>query len=187
MDYELGYCTGPCRGVISPGEYEKIVSRVEAFLEGDKHLVVERIHSDMEKASTKRNYEKAARLRDRIRLCGEFSDRQRFFHKFKTGDLVIHEGGREAYRFSKGWLKEVGRPGTDKMIKSLLGLPKTPSSNDPRFLLDRANIVHRWIKRQKNGCEYFFDTGSLRHGNRRPPLETSDVTKRETEVRHDEQ
>ncbi|UCG52316.1 MAG: GIY-YIG nuclease family protein [Candidatus Latescibacterota bacterium] len=156
MNYHLGYCVGPCRGMISHEEYAQVVAHVREFLEGDERLIVEKIHMEMGKASARRDYERAATLRDRIRFCGKFCERQRFIHKFKTRNLVILDHGREVYRFSRGWLTEID-DAADSVVKSLLGRPSKPTSNDPRFLLDRANIVYKWIRQQKDGCEYRFD------------------------------
>ena len=67
MLHQIRRCSAPCTGLISLEDYEKLVGEAEAFLKGKSRLVMERISQEMQGAADDLEFERAARLRDRIR------------------------------------------------------------------------------------------------------------------------
>ncbi|MEZ5914746.1 MAG: excinuclease ABC subunit UvrC [Parvularculaceae bacterium] len=65
--HQIKRCAAPCVGLISPEEYGALVGEAKKFLDGDSVSVQRRLSQDMEKASEALDFERAARLRDRIR------------------------------------------------------------------------------------------------------------------------
>jgi len=162
LGFEFGYCTGPCRHKISTETYADIVNRVVDFLQGDGDHVIYIITEAMEKASALLRFEKAEELKERLDFCERFCERQRFLHRFKNERLTLHENGivNAIYRFEKGQLTSLrGAPSEARECKSLLRQELIHEENDPRFLLDRGNIVYSWIRNEKNGCEWDFGEG----------------------------
>lgn len=164
MNYEFGYCTGPCRKKISPDEYAQIVGRVVELLTGKGDYVVSKITEAMEKASEALQFEKAEELKERIDFCERFCSRQRFMHHFKEQRLTLCENGNVevTYEFERGRLKNLqGVPSKAEGSRAILLNEVMESGEDPRFLLDRANIVYNWIHNRKNECEYTFSENDV--------------------------
>ena len=156
LSHEFGYCTGPCRGKISPEEYAHIVERAVEFLNGNETYVVGKLTEAMEEASSALQFEKAEELKERIDFCERFCTRQRFLHRFKEKNLTINENGI-VYEFEKGRLITLkGFTSQQHDIMAILCGRSENLDEDPRFHLDRANIVYGWIHNEKNECEYCF-------------------------------
>jgi excinuclease ABC subunit C len=66
--YRIGSCSAPCIGKISQTEYLALVQGIVLLLEGKMGKAFEKLRGEMEKASAKQDYERAAYLRDRIKI-----------------------------------------------------------------------------------------------------------------------
>jgi excinuclease ABC subunit C len=66
--YSIKQCTAPCADRINKGDYKKIISDLIHFLRSKRSTVLKQLKKQMEQASARLEYEKAAMLRDRIRL-----------------------------------------------------------------------------------------------------------------------
>jgi len=71
----IDQCTAPCNLRISKADYRRDINRLKTFLEGGKKRLLEEMHQDMLQASTALEFEKAARLRDEIRLLETLNQR----------------------------------------------------------------------------------------------------------------
>ena len=67
MLHQIRRCSAPCTGLISLVDYEELVGEAEAFLKGKSRAVMGKIAAEMQAASEELEFERAARLRDRIR------------------------------------------------------------------------------------------------------------------------
>src|SRR5918997_743354 len=67
MLHQIKRCSAPCTGLVSPEDYKALVEQAAGFLKGKSREVVARISRDMQQASDDLDFERAARLRDRIR------------------------------------------------------------------------------------------------------------------------
>ena len=74
-------CTAPCNLRISKEEYKRDIQRLITFLEGGKKRLLGQLQDEMHAASKAREFEKAARLRDEIKMI-EALDRR--------GEIDIH-------------------------------------------------------------------------------------------------
>ena len=66
LQYQIGRCTGPCVGLISPDDYRNDVRHVEMFLDGRSSAVIDELAGSMEQASAALKFERAAALRDQV-------------------------------------------------------------------------------------------------------------------------
>ena len=64
--YQIKRCSAPCTGEIDLGEYAKLVSEARDFLSGRSRAIKSRLATEMSEAAAALDFEKAARLRDRI-------------------------------------------------------------------------------------------------------------------------
>ncbi len=63
---DIEKCSAPCVGAIGPGEYSAHLDGLARFLEGDGGEVIDRLTGEMLEASEALEFERAARLRDRL-------------------------------------------------------------------------------------------------------------------------
>jgi len=77
LDYHIGRCAGPCIGAQSQEEYRAMVDHFCDFLAGRRDEVVARLRGMQEESAERREYERAARLRDQIRGIQSILARQR--------------------------------------------------------------------------------------------------------------
>lgn len=66
LEYHMGLCPGVCTGKITMAEYQKTVKQIKLFLKGGKKTVILQLQKDMRKAAIDTEFEKAAKIRDRI-------------------------------------------------------------------------------------------------------------------------
>jgi excinuclease ABC subunit C len=66
LQYQIQRCTGPCVGLISPGEYARDVESAIKVLEGRNDEVNQELARRMEAAAEKLQFEEAAKLRDQL-------------------------------------------------------------------------------------------------------------------------
>ncbi len=64
--YHIEKCAGPCVGEIEEMPYRQLVTELCDFLDGDTDDVVKRLETDMRGAAGTLDFERAARLRDRL-------------------------------------------------------------------------------------------------------------------------
>jgi excinuclease ABC subunit C len=64
--FHIEKCSGPCVGEIDEMPYRQLVQEFCAFLEGDTDEIVDRLGNDMRAAAKDLEFERAARLRDRL-------------------------------------------------------------------------------------------------------------------------
>jgi excinuclease ABC subunit C len=64
--YQIKRCSGPCTGEIKPVDYAELVREAKAFLSGKSRIVKEELASEMEKAASALDFERAAIYRDRL-------------------------------------------------------------------------------------------------------------------------
>ena len=66
LEYQIGRCLAPCKGLIDEEAYRKLVQSSVSFLQGRRRELISELKKQMNEASMELNYEEAARLRDRI-------------------------------------------------------------------------------------------------------------------------
>ncbi|MHC2001034.1 excinuclease ABC subunit UvrC [Methylobacterium sp. CM6241] len=64
--YQIKRCSGPCTGEIGLPEYQALAENAKSFLAGKSNAVKDRMREEMQDASEKLEFERAARFRDRI-------------------------------------------------------------------------------------------------------------------------
>ncbi|MEP9369265.1 excinuclease ABC subunit UvrC [Xanthobacter sp. VNH20] len=64
--FQIKRCSGPCTGEVSHSDYAELVREARAFLSGRSRAVKEELAREMETASEALEFERAARLRDRL-------------------------------------------------------------------------------------------------------------------------
>lgn len=66
FEYHLGQCPGVCAGKMEKKDYQKTIRQIKLFLRGKKKTVISGLEKEMKQAAKNMDYEKAAKLRDKI-------------------------------------------------------------------------------------------------------------------------
>jgi excinuclease ABC subunit C len=74
--FHIEKCSGPCVGEVDHETYERLVDELVEFLDGDTDTVVRRLEAEMRSAASELEYERAARLRDRLTSVRKAIERQ---------------------------------------------------------------------------------------------------------------
>jgi excinuclease ABC subunit C len=73
--YSIKQCTAPCADKISRADYRKVIGDLINFLNSKRSVVLRQLKKQMAEAAVRRDYEKAAIYRDRLRLIENLDKR----------------------------------------------------------------------------------------------------------------
>lgn len=103
LNFQMGLCSGFCRGVPDEEEYRARVLQAEMLLAGKSAELIEKLRNDMEKAAEELRFEAAAEYRDRLRAVESLGNKQKviatvyadtdvigFYRGAKTAFTVFH-------------------------------------------------------------------------------------------------
>lgn len=77
LNYHINRCLAPCMGYVTPQEYKKQIDEIIDLLEGKTEKIIKELEKQMQEASVKLEFEKAAELRDRIQSIKRVSEKQK--------------------------------------------------------------------------------------------------------------
>ena len=111
MLHQIKRCSAPCTGEISLEDYNKLAEEAADFLRGKSRSVLNHMSEEMQQASDDLEFEKAARLRDRIRAMSAIAmDSSAAARSIDEADvLAVHADGGQAcvqvffYRGGQNW------------------------------------------------------------------------------------
>jgi len=91
LDYHIGRCLAPCIGKCTKAEYGVMLQQIVEFLKGNYQQVEEKLESEMRMVAKNKNFEQAARLRDKLSAVRQISEKQRMVDPMNlTNQDVIH-------------------------------------------------------------------------------------------------
>ncbi len=111
MLHQIKRCAAPCTGLIGKEDYQALVDQAEAFLRGKSRAVIASMAKQMEEAAEDLEFERAARLRDRIRALSSVAQETQINPEtVEEADVVaLHvEGGQACvqvffFRAGQNW------------------------------------------------------------------------------------
>lgn len=86
LQYHLGLCPGPETGELDSKAYKTNLKRLVQVLQGKKKTIITELEKDMKAASTEKNFELAAKIRDQVHSLKEL-DRRIIFSDKEFMDL----------------------------------------------------------------------------------------------------
>jgi excinuclease ABC subunit C len=122
MLHQIRRCSAPCTGLISLEDYGKLVEAAEDFLRGKSRAVMGRMSEEMQAAADELEFERAARLRDRIRARSSVAQETQVNPEtIDEADIfAIHAEGGQAcvqvffFRAGQNWGNRAYFPRVDK-------------------------------------------------------------------------
>ena len=135
MLHQIKRCSAPCVQLIEPAAYMELVEEAEQFLRGKSRAVLGRLSAEMQQASEDLDFERAARLRDRIRALSAISMENSVSAEgvAEADVFALHSEGGQAcvqvffYRSGQNWGGRAYVPRVDKtdtdpeILSSFLG------------------------------------------------------------------
>lgn len=110
LNYHIKQCCAPCTGKISFEEYDEHIQSALEFLKGSEKSSITAMTEEMNKASENLEFEKAAKIRDRIAAVKKMNDKQKVVDiRVDVQDVIayITDGSKgifEVFRFKEGKL-----------------------------------------------------------------------------------
>ncbi len=158
--FEVKKCLGPCVGGCSVRQYDERVALARDFLDGVDDGPIEQLRRDMEVASERLEYERAAALRDKLRrlesLRGQFA-RLRFAVETLSFVYTVpgYDGADRVYLIRRGRVRaETELPTTQREAAGLYGLIETvyaPAETEgariPTHEIDELLLLSAWFRR----------------------------------------
>lgn len=122
MLHQIRRCAAPCTGLISVEDYCGLVEQAEDFLRGKSRAVVAKMAKEMQEASDEMEFERAARLRDRIRALASVAQEQQINPETvdEADVFALHAEGGQAcvqvffFRAGQNWGNRAYFPRVDK-------------------------------------------------------------------------
>jgi excinuclease ABC subunit C len=77
LDYHIHKCEGPCEGLMSALDYNEMIDEVAKLLNGKTATLIKELTEKMDEHSANMQFEKAAKLRDKIDAISVYSSKQK--------------------------------------------------------------------------------------------------------------
>jgi excinuclease ABC subunit C len=122
MLHQIKRCAAPCTGLISLEDYNGLVEQAGDFLRGRSRAVMGRMAAEMQQASDEMEFERAARLRDRIRALASVAQETQINPETvdEADVFALHAEGGQAcvqvffFRAGQNWGNRAYFPRVDK-------------------------------------------------------------------------
>ena len=169
--YHIERCAAPCVGAVERERYMELVGELMAFLEGDTKPIVSRLEEAMRAAASELEFERAARLRDRLASVRLAIERQQMVtdtpenldvigiaeDELVAAVQVLHiRRGRVVGRH--GFVLEKVEPLTEQQLiarvleqhyaETPIGIPKTLLVP---VIPEEAEVYEEWLMRTRSG------------------------------------
>lgn len=96
LNFHIYQCLGPCQGDINKEEYRDLMKDVCSFLDGKQKDIMERLQQQMKTASENMEFEKAAKLRDKINSIKHVQEKQKVLSTaMEDQDVIAYAKGQE--------------------------------------------------------------------------------------------
>nr|WP_315849948.1 excinuclease ABC subunit UvrC [Rhodopirellula sp. SWK7] len=139
----IDQCTAPCNFRISKEDYRRDIKRLQTFLDGGKTKLLRELNAEMTAASKELDFERAAVLRDEIKMLERLSER---------GELDTHAQPEVFYIDPK---------------KGLTGLKKVLNLSETPRIIEGVDIAHLGGNETVASLVQFIDGLPFKPGYRR--------------------
>lgn len=165
LNFHIKQCCGLCRGKISEEEYNDTIKEAVDFLKNGTSLSIKELEKEMLEASENLEFERAAKIRDRITAVKRMGDKQKVVEsKVREQDVIAlftdgTDGCFQVFRFSQGMLydretfliKDIGDEDNayNEFILQYYAIRSKipPCITADRAIEDKENI-ERWLSEQ---------------------------------------
>jgi excinuclease ABC subunit C len=147
--HPIEQCTAPCANKVTPEDYREDIDRFIRFLTSKRSVMLRELKAEMQAASEKREYEKAARLRDQAWAIEKLDDR-----------------AKKTRADQREWQPEVTIFATDPSA-ALRSLQRTLGMDEPIRCMEAIDIAHLQGGETVGSKVCFIDGRPFKDGYRR--------------------
>lgn len=169
LDYHIKKCGGPCEGLVSKEEYNKMIEQVVQLINGKIDALVKSLKEQMEKLANELRFEEAAILRDKIKALEIYTSKQSVvsFEPIDRDIFAIAHDGEDAcavlFKVRDGkligsqqfFMTGVAYKEEKEIIETLLTQYYLNSEYIPSEILipeqiEEKNPIEKWLSERKN-------------------------------------
>lgn len=171
LNFHIKQCMAPCTGRISFKEYDESVNQAIAFLKGGSSESVKQLTEEMNKASENLEFERAARIRDKIHAVKKMGAKQKVVaNKVKDQDVIAlmsdgEKGCFQVFRFENGSLVDResfivdGVSGLEEELSEFIVSYYTMRNDLPKNVtIDREisdmEVTEKWLSEKRGNRVY---------------------------------
>lgn len=171
MRHELGFCTGPCAGLVTEQEYRRRAETAIGFLEGRTIQPIDRVVDEMQRAASVAEFERAARWRERFEQLEWLLAATSRARAAVAGLTFVYRdpgthGDDRAYLIRSGIVRAgypwpatpIEKEAFTGVVRDELAGPSLPSGPLPFQHLDEILLIMAWFRRHP---EAFRRTSTL--------------------------
>lgn len=168
LNYHIKQCGAPCQGYVSREEYQKSISQVIEFLNGNFRNVLKDLERKMSEASEKMEYETAIEYRELIRSVKTIAEKQKITnHDGEDKDIIAlaaddRDGIVQVFFVRDGRL--IGRehfhmniPSGDTQVQVLesfvkqfyAGTPFIPKTLMLQCEIEEKEVMEQWLTKKR--------------------------------------
>ncbi|MBU5462176.1 excinuclease ABC subunit UvrC [Lachnoclostridium sp. MSJ-17] len=163
LNYHIKQCMAPCTGRVKLSDYRESMEQALDFLKGGSSNSVKQLTEQMEQASENLEFERAARIRDKIAAVKKMSDKQKVVaNKVLDEDVIaaFSDGAKtcfQVFRFEGGrlfdresFIVDSGEGDTEEFILRYYTLrPDVPKNVAVDTEWDGMDEVARWLSEKR--------------------------------------
>ncbi|MGE4284799.1 MAG: excinuclease ABC subunit UvrC [Clostridia bacterium] len=173
LNYHIKQCLAPCQGNINLKSYRQMFKDICTFLDGKQDMLIEQITKDMNHASERLDFEKAASLRDKINSIKQIAEKQKIISSTLSDQDIVAFAAGEAETcvqvfFIRGG-KLIGREHfildgasqleSHEMMTSFIKQFYNSASYIPKEIvlqsdIDEASIIQSWLTGKRGSKVY---------------------------------
>jgi excinuclease ABC subunit C len=175
MLHQIRRCAAPCTGLISVEDYGALVDQAEAFLRGKSRAVMARMAEEMQAAAEEMEFERAARIRDRIRALASVAQEQQINPETvdEADVFALHAEGGQAcvqvffFRAGQNWgnrayFPKIPQGGVDRSDED----PEVMSAFLGQFYDDKPIPKVILVNVEPSDCELLAEAFCLKAGRK---------------------
>ena len=162
LNYHIKQCMAPCTGKVSFKEYDESVEQALEFLKGGSSESVKRLTREMELAAENLEFERAAKIRDKIAAVRKMADKQKVVSvNVPDQDIIAYftDGDRgcfQIFRFRNASLTDhehfiINNPmdGQEELSQFITGYYSMNRDIPRNLTLDRlpedGDVIEKWL------------------------------------------
>ncbi len=174
LNFHIKQCLAPCTGKVNFKEYDENVDQALEFLKGGSTTSVKKLTEEMTKASENLEFERAAKIRDKIVAVKKMADKQKVVSVNVLNQDVIayftdgENGCFQVFRFKNGKLYDhedflVKDPGEDneEMSQFIIGYYSMNREVPKNITIDRElddkEVLEKWLSDKKGSRVYVLN------------------------------
>lgn len=170
LNYHIKQCLAPCTGKVKFSEYNENVEQALEFLKGGSSESIKQLTEEMEAASDSLDFERAAKIRDKINAIKKMSDKQKVVSVSVPDQDVIayftdgERGCFQVFKFVGGRLTDHenfvisnpmdGENELSQFITSFYSMREIPKNITLDLMPEDSEVIEKWLSQRRGNRVY---------------------------------